>query len=113
MKHTEDPEEQRDLMEEDEESEELSEVEEEHHVKPGEKPSSRSKTKQTSLKKRRAKKAFTCTQCGKSLPFKKHLEIHMRVHTGEKPYACDQCGKSFSEKRSLDIHMRIHTGEKP
>ncbi|CAM4287606.1 unnamed protein product [Leuciscus chuanchicus] len=48
MKHTEDPEEKRDLMEEseeseelsevEEESEELSEVEEEHHVKPGEKP---------------------------------------------------------------------------
>ncbi|CAM4276035.1 unnamed protein product [Leuciscus chuanchicus] len=38
MKHTEDPEEQRDLMEESEESEELSEVEEEHHVKPGGKP---------------------------------------------------------------------------
>ncbi|CAM4295839.1 unnamed protein product [Leuciscus chuanchicus] len=38
MKHTEDPEEQRDLIEKSEESEKLSEVEEEHHVKPGEKP---------------------------------------------------------------------------
>ncbi|KAG1925776.1 hypothetical protein F2P79_025309 [Pimephales promelas] len=38
MKHTEDPEEQRDLMEEIEEREDLSEVEEEHHVQPGGKP---------------------------------------------------------------------------
>ncbi|CAM4278585.1 unnamed protein product [Leuciscus chuanchicus] len=70
MKHTEYPEEQRDLMESEElsevkeereelsevkeESEELSEVEEEHHVKPVEKHLSRSKTKQTLLKKRSA-----------------------------------------------------------
>ncbi|XDV11542.1 hypothetical protein PO909_000455, partial [Leuciscus waleckii] len=112
MKHTEDPEEQRDPMEESEESEELSEVEEEHHVKPGEKPLSRSKTKQNILKKRRAKKSFTCTQCGKSYTTKQNRDVHMRVHTGEKPFTCDQCGKSFSYSSHLNVHMRIHTGEK-
>ncbi|XP_067234438.1 zinc finger protein 501-like [Chanodichthys erythropterus] len=95
-----------------EESEELSEVEEEHHVKPGEKPLSRSKTKRTFLKKR-DKKSTICTQCGKSLSTKQHLKIRMRVHTGEKPFTCDQCGKSFTRQGDFKEHMRIHTGEKP
>ncbi len=60
-------------MEENEESEELSEVEEKHHVKPGEKPLSRLKTKNKFLKKRRAEKSFTCTQCGKSFSYKNIL----------------------------------------
>ncbi|XP_042578517.1 oocyte zinc finger protein XlCOF6-like [Cyprinus carpio] len=105
IKHTEDTEEQTELMEENEESEELSEVEEINHDKPGEKPL-------MLLKKTRAKKSFTCTQCGKSFPYQKHLEIHMRVHTGERLFTCDQCGKSFRGKQSLEIHMRAHTGEK-
>ncbi|XP_048063071.1 uncharacterized protein LOC125278191 [Megalobrama amblycephala] len=113
MKHTEDTEEQRELMEVKEESEELSEVEEKHHDKPGEKPLSRSKTENKFLKKRSAEKSTTCTQCGKSFTTKYSVDRHMRVHTGEKPFTCDQCGKSFANKRNLDRHMRVHTGEKP
>ncbi|XP_042577063.1 gastrula zinc finger protein XlCGF8.2DB-like [Cyprinus carpio] len=113
IKHTEDTQEQTGLIEGNEESEELSEVEEEHHDKPGEKPLSRSETKNTFLKTRRGNKSFTCTQCGKSLKTKRILKIHMSVHTEEKPFTCDQCGKSFTQKEQLKGHMRIHTGEKP
>ncbi len=90
----------------------MSEVEEKNHIKTGEKLLSCSQTKQKDLKKRGAKKSFTCTECGKSLT-RKSLDVHMRVHTGEKPFICNQCGKSFTRSLSLKVHMNIHTGEKP
>ncbi len=46
---------------EDNKKNELSELEENNHVKRGEKP------KQKDVMKGRAKKSFTCTQCGKSV----------------------------------------------
>ncbi len=54
------------LIEENEENEELSEVEGINHFRTGKKPLSCSQTQKV-LKKRRAKKYFTCTQCGKRL----------------------------------------------
>ncbi|XP_059424808.1 gastrula zinc finger protein XlCGF7.1-like [Carassius carassius] len=94
------------------ENEELNK-EEKHHVKTGQKPLSPSQTKQKDFKKKRDKKSFICTQCGKSCTKKHSLEIHMRIHTGEKPFTCDQCEKSFTQSSNLKKHMIVHTGEKP
>ncbi|XP_077112586.1 uncharacterized protein LOC143767936 isoform X2 [Ranitomeya variabilis] len=66
--------------------------------------------KQTAPK---AKKSFSCSECGKCFNKKSHFVRHQRSHTGEKPFSCSECGKCFNQKVNLDKHQRIHTGEKP
>ncbi len=83
--------------------------EKQHHVKTGE--TTHSQTERVSLLKRRDKKSFTCTQCGKSFTYKHNLNVHMRIHTGEKPFTCDQCGKSFTRSSTLQFHTIINPSE--
>ncbi|XP_069606000.1 oocyte zinc finger protein XlCOF8.4-like [Ranitomeya imitator] len=66
--------------------------------------------KQTSPK---AKKSFSCSECGKYFNWKNALVSHQRSHTGEKPFSCPECGKSFNWKSVLVRHQSTHTGEKP
>ncbi|XP_077111004.1 gastrula zinc finger protein XlCGF66.1-like [Ranitomeya variabilis] len=66
--------------------------------------------KQTAPK---AKKSFSCSECGKCFNKKSELVKHHRIHTGEKPFSCSECGKCFNRKGSLVCHQRTHTEEKP
>ncbi|XP_073420080.1 uncharacterized protein [Dendrobates tinctorius] len=66
--------------------------------------------KQTAPK---AKKPFSCSQCGKCFNHKGTFIRHHRTHTGEKPFSCSECGKCFNQKGNLDEHQRTHKGEKP
>ncbi|XP_069604988.1 zinc finger protein OZF-like [Ranitomeya imitator] len=58
-------------------------------------------------------KPFSCLECGKCFNKKSHFVTHQRTHIGEKPFSCSECGKCFNQKGNLDEHQRIHTGEKP
>ncbi|XP_073435763.1 gastrula zinc finger protein XlCGF66.1-like [Dendrobates tinctorius] len=58
-------------------------------------------------------KPFSCSECGKYFAQKSHFVNHHRTHTGEKPFFCSECGKYFAQKSHFFNHQRIHTGEKP
>ncbi|XP_073398106.1 uncharacterized protein [Dendrobates tinctorius] len=66
--------------------------------------------KQTAPK---AKKSFSCSECGKYFTWKSRFVTHQRTHTEEKPFSCTECLKCFNWKSVLDSHQRTHTGEKP
>ncbi|XP_055308698.1 zinc finger protein 239-like [Sitodiplosis mosellana] len=59
------------------------------------------------------RKEHKCHVCGYVTSHEGHLNVHIRIHTGESPYKCDQCSKSFTLNCNLNRHKRIHSGSKP
>ncbi|XP_060074632.1 zinc finger protein 658B-like [Ylistrum balloti] len=57
-----------------------------------------------------SRQLFPCDICGKHVY---HLNVHLRIHSGEKPFTCCLCDKDFAQREALKIHYRSHTGEKP
>jgi KRAB domain-containing zinc finger protein len=58
-------------------------------------------------------KAFKCTECPKSYPYRSSLKLHMKSHGGEKTFACDQCDKKFLYKNNLTRHLKSHEAAPP
>ncbi|XP_055941961.1 zinc finger protein 41 homolog [Argiope bruennichi] len=56
---------------------------------------------------------FECRICKTSFARKSSLKQHYKIHSDEKTFVCDMCGKDFNFKQNLQIHYRTHTGEKP
>lgn len=49
-----------------------------------------------------------CILCKKMFASPSHLNIHMRVHTGDRPFACEVCDVKFNTKGNLKRHMIKH-----
>ena len=58
-------------------------------------------------------KCHECSVCGKKFTTLQHLNIHLRIHSGEKQFKCEICSKEFLHPSSFRSHKLLHTGERP
>jgi len=53
-------------------------------------------------------KRFCCEFCGKAFKMKKHLVVHIRVHTNERPFKCKYCDLAFKQWGDRTKHEALH-----
>ncbi|XP_055307351.1 zinc finger protein 570-like, partial [Sitodiplosis mosellana] len=59
------------------------------------------------------RKEHKCHVCGYVTSHKGHLNVHIRIHTGDRPYKCYLCELKCFVKGNLKRHMQAkHTGER-
>ncbi|XP_058830397.1 gastrula zinc finger protein XlCGF8.2DB-like isoform X2 [Topomyia yanbarensis] len=54
---------------------------------------------------------YECQFCGKQFVYKKNLNEHARIHSGERPFSCDICGMTFARYDSRMNHLSKHSGD--
>jgi len=68
-------------------------------------------TNEINVEKRNVSDSFICDECGKKLPCKSKLNLHVQIqHHGILPYTCDQCDKKYKYFVSLKNHKLVHSG---
>ena len=45
-----------------------------------------------------------CNKCGKAMPSKSALSLHIPIHDEVRPFSCDVCGHGFNQKGNLKAH---------
>ena len=50
---------------------------------------------------------FCCNRCNRKFEEKRHLKLHMRVHTTEMPYSFDRCNETFHPAISANVHSGL------
>ena len=50
-------------------------------------------------------KAYSCSQCNKSLNQASNFKTHMRIHIGENSYSRSQCDKRFTAVSTLNMYV--------
>ena len=65
----------------------------------------------TEPKRKKVRRIFQCSICGKEFSCQNHLSNHMYMHTDERPFECEICRKFYKSEKQRKTHIqRVHQG---